>query len=338
MREFLDESERLLARNRTGEFERDFERVFSAISQLQKAHSKSDLDLYDVESVFSAFDMISLLGAKPFEVGIEISDLINSFTRVVAKTLEETVVFEKNSQNEPAPTHEYAALAELISDIMNDSGAATVLTFNYDIALDFAISKTRRMWPAYHIPGEKLSENRRPVSLLKLHGSLNWTIKDGRPISVDVSNSNLFDNLTNGLYRCRIASKLSQIADVDNAAPLIVPPTWNKSRHQESISSVWREAGRALSGAESIYVCGFSMPPTDQFFKYLYALGTIGEKLLRRFAVFDYDDRDGPDSLKHRYLALLGTGVHKRFDYLGGPKRGGLGQLVSVAKEYELRG
>jgi hypothetical protein len=90
--------------------------------------------------------------------------------------------------------------------------------------------------------------------------------------------------------------------------PVIVPPTWSKAEHHARIEQVWREAARELSEARNIYVIGYSLPATDQFFRYLYAVGSIGDGRLRRFWVFD------PEKEVHaRFEALLGPGARGRF-------------------------
>jgi hypothetical protein len=38
---------------------------------------------------------------------------------------------------------------------------------------------------------------------------------------------------------------------------------------------VWRTAAQHLSEAEHIFIIGYSLPETDQFFRYLYGLGTV---------------------------------------------------------------
>jgi hypothetical protein len=92
--------------------------------------------------------------------------------------------------------------------------------------------------------------------------------------------------------------------------PTIVPPTWNKTEYAPSIAAVWREAAKQLSDAENIFVCGYSLPETDTFFKHLFALGAVGNKLINRFWVFD------PDlGVAARFRALLGTGASARFQF-----------------------
>ena len=71
--------------------------------------------------------------------------------------------------------------------------------------------------------------------------------------------------------------------------PVIVPPTWNKTQYHHEIAAVWQNTARHLSEAENIFVVGYSLPERDQFFRYLFALGTVGDALVRRFWVFDPD-------------------------------------------------
>jgi hypothetical protein len=53
---------------------------------------------------------------------------------------------------------------------------------------------------------------------------------------------------------------------------------------------VWRRIAKELSDAENIVVIGYSLPEVDEFFRYLFRLGTVGDSLLRRFIVFDPDE------------------------------------------------
>ena len=89
---------------------------------------------------------------------------------------------------------------------------------------------------------------------------------------------------------------------------LVVPPSWNKSDGRDSLVSVWQQAATELAGASSIIVCGYSLPETDSFFRYLYALGSFGETVLRNFVVFDPSAE-----VQDRFRSLLGPGARARF-------------------------
>jgi hypothetical protein len=78
---------------------------------------------------------------------------------------------------------------------------------------------------------------------------------------------------------------------------------------------VWKRAAVHLAEAEHIYVFGYSLPPSDQFFHLLYALGTISPKRLRRFWVFD----PATSLIEERFRALLGPTALERFRYHAQP-------------------
>jgi hypothetical protein len=95
-------------------------------------------------------------------------------------------------------------------------------------------------------------------------------------------------------------------------SPFFVPPGFFKAEYQESISGVWQYAARELEEAEEVVVVGYSLPSSDFFFRNLFALGTLGQKFIRRFAVFN-SDKSG--QVKDRFYSLVGAAVRNRFDY-----------------------
>jgi hypothetical protein len=91
---------------------------------------------------------------------------------------------------------------------------------------------------------------------------------------------------------------------------MIGPPVWNKTHYHQALATVWRRAAQDLSEAQNIFVIGYSLPESDQFFRYLYALGTVGSTRLRRVWVFD---PDASGLVASRYEALLGGMAKDRF-------------------------
>jgi hypothetical protein len=72
---------------------------------------------------------------------------------------------------------------------------------------------------------------------------------------------------------------------------------------------VWGRAARELEEAKYIFVLGYSLPETDQFFRSLFALGTEGPTILNRIAIFD--PNSGP--VEQRFRAMLGQAALDRF-------------------------
>jgi hypothetical protein len=299
MANFLDVARQSFANKPHDQYAPDLERVFSAISELQKVHSKSELNLVNLESVFSAFEMAELLDIAPGS-----PELTSSMRRLIEWTLNESIHFDSN-QSGLLPHGTYKRLADLVKQMRD----CCVITFNYDIALDFAMFASG-LNPSYSLDNSVAS-----VSLLKLHGSVNWSfcsdcqkiaVKDvservgGRIFSAAASRASKKWGMLGSNFKCGCGKVLTDA--------LIVPPTWDKAVHRNAVASVWKQAARELAEATDIFVCGYSMPETDSFFRYLYALGTVSHVMLKRFWVFD-----PAEEVHQRFESLLGPGARVRF-------------------------
>lgn len=149
----------------------------------------------------------------------------------------------------------------------------TIITFNYDLLVEeFLIRSDSKI--DYCIPTESLEstapwiqEGGTPV--LKLHGSMNWMYSDDARTRIVAHNS----------YDDMVASQRT---------PLLVPPTWRKD-FPSQLAHVWDAALCALRTATRIIVTGFSMPPTDQHFRYLLAAGLRDNISLRQILFADPD-------------------------------------------------
>jgi NAD-dependent SIR2 family protein deacetylase len=287
---------------------------------LQQVHSKATLDVDNVESVFSAFEMAQIIGVFGDYDQSRISKLDHAMRSVIAETIEKTMLLPTQKYNEHtyvAAPKPYEEFAELLERIISIEQSCSVITFNYDLACDYALY--RRDIPALYALGSD-DEGSRGVSLLKLHGSLNWTRCSGCEEVVALRLPNYLNRRfwpTADLVKAvqlSIALELPKIRHCEKAAasgPVIVPPTWGKTSQHQNLSKVWRRAARELSEAENIFVIGYSMPPSDAFFKYLYALGTVGKTRIRRFWVWNPDPAVG-----HRFRDLIGPGVHSKFQFI----------------------
>ncbi|MCI0439983.1 MAG: hypothetical protein L0177_12760, partial [Chloroflexi bacterium] len=162
------------------------------------------------------------------------------------------------------------------------------------------------------------------TSLLKLHGSLNWGMCPGCktivPWRLEEYFSNhqwRYDSEKNSPLRLVIGSHLTegghQHCDQSvNPEPVIVPPTWSKGEHHAALKNVWSRAAYELGEAENVFVSGYSLTETDSFFRYLFALGSVGMTRLKRFWVFDMDQSG---VVEKRFRNLLGQGALERFWY-----------------------
>lgn len=333
MLDFLDRAEDLLHSEQPGPWLEDFERVFSALVRLRSAHSKSKLDTLNLESVFGAFEMQRLLGVLP---DAEAEALEKSMKVVITQTLERTMLLrlgkDRFGKSQWQPAEEYKRLARLLAGEApyGKPLPASVITFNYDVGLDHALNYIGA--PAlYHLPKQ---EPKRGISVLKLHGSLNWGWCEKckavipwelaafpLPLAMDFNDD---DSIPLDIGTKLASGTFTHCGDAPvRPEPVIIPPTWNKTQYHSQLSDVWRQAARELSEAKRIFVCGYSLPETDSFFRYLFALGSVGPSRIREFRVFDPDPK-----VEKRFRSILGPETEERFQF----ESQGFGFMLGVAE------
>ena len=324
MSDFLDKADELRREGKADDFKDDFDKVFEAISLLQPVHSKAKLDLDNIESIFAAFEMGRLIGKLGDKSKEEIEALLISIKILICKTLEMTIKYPVRDREVIWPNESYNSLVRLIYKINKEGreNRCTILTFNYDLALDYACHFNR--YPIDYCIESETKENKIPI--MKLHGSVNWLMCNKCSKIVPW----YFDDFFKKFSFDRISLRESPRVNIDvfskfpmsdlkccdtnfsTFIPFIVPPTWNKTEHYHAINSVWSHAAQELSDAENIFISGYSLTETDSFFRYLFALGSVGMSKIKRFWVYDPDDSG---LVEKRFKDLIGFGIEKRFRF-----------------------
>jgi NAD-dependent SIR2 family protein deacetylase len=285
-----------------------FDLVFKARAALQAVHSKSNLNLNNIESLFGTFEMARLIRRLGSLSPEEIERLPDSMARVIARTIEtrlklpvslpklqipgiDTVAFAPSTPR-VLPPEPYEDFARLVGELQKRSrNEASIITFNYDLALDYALHYVGIPY-SYCLGFDEPAD----VDVLKLHGSLNWGRCQKCHVIVPWSLRDYFSRFQwNDLFDVKSAT-LQMTSHLDQkehcGLPLlpdaaIVPPTWNKGRYHVELANVWHRAAKHLSDAEELFIIGYSFPPTDEFFRYFYALGSVGESILTRVCVLN---------------------------------------------------
>jgi hypothetical protein len=255
----------------------------------------------------------------------EIPQTIASLKELIVRTLELRILFpiKQGRINAPGPYDDFASLLKRLQREAFPAHTVSVMTFNYDIALDVALTRID-LGPDYVLA--KHDKRPSPVQLMKLHGSLNWGLEkrgasDKPPKIIPLHLYDFMSQFTvmeDGMAPVEIGSKLAewmrQLYSVDvEAEPVIVPPSWNKSDYHQTLSDVWAAAAKHLSEAEHIFIIGYSLPLTDSFFRHLFALGSVGKSPLRQFAVYDTEPSGG--AVDVRFQQMLGPGSMARYQY-----------------------
>lgn len=318
MADFLNVARNLRRFGLPTEFHAAFDKVFEAMAKLQAVHSKAALDFNNVESLFSALEVSKTLGKLPGFTAMDIDDVIEALKTVIVVTLERTISFPYSDYtlHTPHPYAEFVRLLALLRLEARPSHRVVLLTFNYDICIDFALYN-EGIEVHYGLDGT--SGDGASVPLLKLHGSLNWT-EDSKSKAVVPWTLGDYLSTRSVLTASRLKSlfvpigshlsEFKQNGATVTGVPVIVAPTFNKGDSHRTLSRVWQVAAEELGKADNIFIIGYSFPDTDKFFEYLYGLGTVGPTLLERIWLFN---PDSSGRVRERFEGLIGAGAKPTF-------------------------
>lgn len=319
MSDFLDKAADLLVTGRVNKRRIQFEKVFSAIGGLQQVHSKAQLDLNNIESVFTAFELAKIIQRLPGVPTSEIPEVIAALKQLIVSTLERTMQFPV-SERDVLPPKPYGEFASFLGDLQKEQTQTTsvsVITFNYDIAIDLALVRAG-FEVSYSLT--KHSKHRTSMDLLKLHGSLNWAeehvTKKIIPVALSSYLREPYALTDTDLVYLTLSEKFDAFFGCQSPQvhvkpeAVIVPPSWNKADYHHALSDIWAAAAEHLAAAQHIFIVGYSLPETDAFFRHLFALGCVGPSPLRSIVVFNPDS-----SVDGRFQSLLGPGALARYQF-----------------------
>jgi hypothetical protein len=315
-----------------------FKLVFNLIADLEGVYSKSNINLNNIEAVFGAIEMGLIIGRLGnITSKEEILKLKEALITLIVRTLDLSIRYPLkrvikqhhalDSEYERytlEPTESYRKFVDFIDKIQKKGLSCSVITFNYDIALDVALQRKNKGYSYCLYDTDRLFKD--TVKLLKLHGSVNWIKEETdniRAIDVDKlipTDLRLFDDDPKE-HRIILSNDIERMGE----SAFIVPPTWNKTGYYNPIQKIWSQAAKELSEARAIYTFGYSLPESDSFFRYLYALSTNSKTRLRRFWVFDPDSR-----VEDRYKSLIGRGTEDRFRFFDEKFSDALGRFIGT--------
>jgi hypothetical protein len=317
MWDFIEKAGQIIEAGQAGWAAQSFKCVFEARRKLQAAYAKSHLDIDNIEDLFATYEMAKLIGQLDDMTVADIEKLPAQLRFMIMRTLEKSIQFPLYDEDEivgcPTP---FDAFVELLIQMETSRklSPVTIISFNYDLALDYAIA-TREIEIDYGLKFHAGKEQ--VIRLLKPHGSLNWTTDkiSGEIEAVPVR------ALPRESYRRRLGVYNPRRISIDTMEllhgpdewgetlrpePLIVPPTWSKAEYQETLKPIWRQACKALSTAQNVFVIGYSLPPSDQFFRSFFALSTLSDSIIDRFWLFD------PADIAARWQSLCGPAIFHR--------------------------
>jgi len=194
----------------------------------------------------------------------------------------------------------------------------TFITFNYDLVLEKTLRNLGIPF-SYGLSGEfidfdksaewmKVPDDQARAHVLKLHGSVNWVSLQGNERSWATAWTQMLNEhrtLEDAIRELRPSFTTTIFGDYESVnragrTPLLAPPTWQKS-FGEPLLTVWDSAVAALQTATNVIIVGYSMPHTDEHFKYLLAAGLKENISLRKIFFVNLE----ADKLKKRLYSVF---------------------------------
>lgn len=316
MNEFWDVGRRLWKQGKLDKFNEEFELVEKAQIELKKTQATANLDYTNLESFVTAIEMGKLIDDIPNFSRDELSKLDDAIRNVITATIERTQKFKSDPDDHlrPKPPENYEAFTNLILGLIRDAEPnhdISLLTFNYDIGLDYAMSH-KDIGYSYVVGTNNYDETN--IKLLKLHGSIHWRANKSRtdlniiPLTRILRYDNEYDN--DGNIYLTVDEFFDKPEENMEDSPFVAPPSWNKMEYHNALNKIWIESANQLNEAENVFIIGFSLPETDLFIKNLLAYGLTNDKYLERIWLFDPDE-----SVRDRFKNFLGYAPLNKFAF-----------------------
>lgn len=245
-----------------------FKGVFSYIDGLSRAKSYTNVDLFNIEEIFSIADTHELLG-KGLKKDLEqfIKDVIIFHTPSFA------------SMNRNFKTHD-ARISSLFG-----SGKVSKKYVGFIVAiLNIYFKKQKNVdWEVADIKAVA-----KDSGCSYKFVSLNY--------------DNLIENCVSFINQNYSGTFTIQLTKLHGGVEsTIIPPTWNK-RINNGLDNAWKDAAQWLSEANEIRILGYSLPKTDMYIKHLFSTALLESKNLQKIDIICLDP-DG--AVENRYREMF---------------------------------
>jgi len=227
----------------------------------------------NIEDLLSFVDLALRRREKwqPFE---ELQDALHEF---IFTTLEQKTSFYHpvyyRGRTDGELDHNRNCYDKLVDYIMPVDETNCMITFNYDLFLDWAVSRNNHdllgdynieFADVEHFPSyERLHLKQRredDVDLLKLHGSLNWA-RCPHCLGLFLAYFRRYRQITD--QSCPSCGNAHRV-------PVLVPPTLKKQMDIPELQCVWDRAEHFLERADTLTIIGYSFPDADIEAKWLF--------------------------------------------------------------------
>lgn len=260
-----------------------FNAIFSRIDGMARALTHLDLDLRNIEVVLSLLDMQAYTGEDTKSYGS-----FQTFIRDVISTQTPALTFKRNTIG-GADLNLYSQQFLPSAVFKTNKNKKHELSFISFVAMLFNLAFSCKVRDRmFHALRESSAQHRFGVISLNydmvlenvaVELSRNFDLPDLRFSGTDC------DTPFNRKDGCVSLAKIHGSID----SMTIVPPTWNKMTRRELAES-WILGRRLIAQANYIIFIGYSMAPSDQYFRYLMSAGIVDSLNLKKVICVNNND------------------------------------------------
>jgi hypothetical protein len=217
-----------------------------------------------------------------------------------------------------------APIGRLLAAAADHADEVTIVTFNHDLVIENEIYRRARLRPRWCIErgygtfsdGVKMAvptsssvrgfpahdddvcDHSRPIEVLKLHGSLNWTVRLGgsSPTARTLSGEAGARDVYVVTFREAMASLAWSTPRARGRGrrtwdlwPVIIPPIYAKQALRRRVQQVWSDAHTALKECSRVVFFGYSLPMIDIEAEKLFERGIAENRKLKWADVINPD-------------------------------------------------
>jgi hypothetical protein len=208
------------------------------------------------------------------------------------------------------------AVMDAWAKILNEGDV--IVTFNWDLVHEMILAKAGKWCYAtgYGFTVRDPQKSQSPVTILKLHGSCNWSMRHPRDPNPHLEYVQEFFSGDCPLVDFEITSRLETSAD--SGYSLIQPSYLKDPSAKPALLPIWSQAADAITTAKKIAVLGYSLPLADGPTRTLFSLALSRNQSLNELEIVLGDKPEDPGYRRWRdfcsSVGKIARPIYKTFE------------------------
>ena len=271
VREFIDLARDGLRHVEFSENEvKDIKESLTFYDNLKASFSLTEEDIDNIESLLAFADLSPMISTGKIHERFP-QNISQRLRGLITTVLKSNIQLPSINSPDWVGLDKQLAIKSLIEALACSHDNVTIITLNYDCALEYASY-------CMGLPFTYIANNFEGAEILKLHGSLNWLHCSNEKCNKTWISPLEFCSTVDG-HGCISLESVCCTICKNNGAPIIVPPTWSKSLDLPVLRNTWSRAVEVLESDDAFVAIGYSLPTGDQHVRNLLHLGFSSGRL-----------------------------------------------------------